>query len=155
VTIYRWQGKTRMGQEHSGEMEAANRDVAIAALRRQGMIDIKVRKKPIGIVIFPEKVTEKDITVFFRQLSTMINAGLPLVQCFELAERGAENKVLIQLLKDVRNGLESGAPLGETMRQFPEHFDRLTCSLIEAGEQGGILDTILLRIDDFCDSGIW
>jgi len=143
-----------MGQEHSGEMEAANRDVAIAALRRQGMIDIKVRKKPTEIIIFPEKVTEKDITVFFRQLSTMINAGLPLVQCFELAERGAENKVLIQLLKDVRNGLESGAPMGETMRQFPEHFDRLTCSLIEAGEQGGILDTILLRICSYKEKAL-
>jgi len=154
VTIYRWQGKTRMGQEHSGEMEVANRDIAIAALRRQGMIDIKVRKKPTEIIIFPEKVTEKDITVFFRQLSTMINAGLPLVQCFELAERGAENKVLIQLLKDVRNGLESGAPMGETMRQFPEHFDRLTCSLIEAGEQGGILDTILLRICSYKEKAL-
>jgi len=154
MTIYRWQGKTRMGQEHSGEMEAVNRDVAIASLRRQGMVNIKVRKKPIGIVIFPEKVTEKEITIFFRQLSTMINAGLPLVQCFELAERGAENKTLVQLLKDIRNGLESGAPLGETMRRFPKHFDRLTCSLIEAGEQGGILDTILLRICSYKEKAL-
>jgi len=146
MAIYRWQGKTRSGQERSGEMEVANRDVAIATLRRQGMVDVKVKKKPTEIVIFPEKVTEKDITVFFRQLSTMINAGLPLVQCFELAERGTEKKTMGKLLKDVRIGLESGTPLGETMRQFPKNFDRLTCSLIEAGEQGGILDTILLRL---------
>jgi len=146
MAIYRWQGKTRDGQERSGEMDVANRDVVVAALRRQGIADAKVKKKPTEIVIFPEKVTEKDITVFFRQLSTMINAGLPLVQCFELAEKGTEKKTLGQLLKDVRNGLEGGAPLGETMRQFPKNFDRLTCSLIEAGEQGGILDAILLRL---------
>jgi len=146
MAIYRWQGKTRAGQERSGEMEVANRDVAMATLRRQGMVDVKVKKKPTEIVLFPEKVTEKDITVFFRQLSTMINAGLPLVQCFELAERGTEKKTMMQLLKDVRNSLEGGSPLGETMRKFPKHFDRLTCALIEAGEQGGILDTILLRL---------
>ncbi len=146
MVIYRWQGKTRAGQDRSGEMEVANRDVAIATLRRQGMVDVKVKKKPTEIVIFPEKVTEKDITVFFRQLSTMINAGLPLVQCFELAERGTEKKAMGKLLKDIRTGLESGSPLGETMRQFPKNFDRLTCSLIEAGEQGGILDTVLLRL---------
>jgi len=146
MAIYRWQGKTRDGQERSGEMEVANRDVAMATLRRQGIVDVKVKKKPTEIVIFPEKVTEKDITVFFRQLSTMINAGLPLVQCFELAEKGTEKKTLGKLLQDVRTGLESGSPLGETMRQFPKNFDRLTCSLIEAGEQGGILDTILLRL---------
>jgi len=146
MAIYRWQGKTRAGEERSGEMEVANRDVATAALRRQGMVDVKIKKKPTEIVIIPEKVTEKDITIFFRQLSTMINAGLPLVQCFELAEKGGEKKAMVQLLKDVREGLESGSPLGETMRKFPKNFDRLTCSLIEAGEQGGILDTILLRL---------
>ncbi len=146
MKIYVWQGKTRAGQERSGEIEGASRDAAIVALRHQGFMGLKVKKKPIEIVLFPEKVTEKDITIFFRQLSTMINAGLPLVQCFELAEKGAENKTFIKLLGDVRTGLESGSPLGETMRKFPKYFDRLTCSLIEAGEQGGILDSILLRL---------
>jgi type IV pilus assembly protein PilC len=146
MAIYLWHAKTRSGQERSGELEVANRDVANATLRRQGFIDIKVKKKPTEIVIFPEKVKEKDITVFFRQLSTMINAGLPLVQCFELAENGSEKKAMIKLLKDVRHELESGNPLGESMRKFPREFDRLTCSLVEAGEQGGILDTILLRL---------
>ncbi|MDX8407789.1 MAG: type II secretion system F family protein, partial [Mariprofundaceae bacterium] len=146
MAIFLWQAKTRQGQEKSGEIDVANRDVAIASLRRQGLVDIKVKKKPIEIEIFPEKVNEKDISVFFRQLSTMINAGLPLVQCFELAEKGAEKKAMVKLLKDVRNGLEGGSPLGETMRKFPKEFDRLTCSLVEAGEQGGILDTILLRL---------
>jgi len=146
MAIYLWEAKTKQGQPKSGEIDVANKDIAIATLRRQGLVDIKAKKKPIEIEIFPEKVNDKDISVFFRQLSTMINAGLPLVQCFELAERGAEKKSLIKLLKDVRNGLEGGAPLGETMRRFPKEFDRLTCSLIEAGEQGGILDAILLRL---------
>ncbi|HXH71239.1 MAG TPA: type II secretion system F family protein [Mariprofundaceae bacterium] len=146
MAIYLWEGKTRQGQNKSGEIEVANRDIAIATLRRQGLLEIKVKKKPTEIEIFPEKVTEKDIAIFFRQLSTMINAGLPLVQCFELAERGSDKKAMIKLLKDVRQGLEGGNPLGETLRQFPKVFDRLTCSLVEAGEQGGILDTILLRL---------
>ncbi|HKI61839.1 MAG TPA: type II secretion system F family protein [Mariprofundaceae bacterium] len=146
MAIFLWQGKNRQGQEKSGEIEVANRDVALATLRRQGLVDIKVKKKPIEIELFPEKVNDKDISIFFRQLSTMINAGLPLVQCFELAEKGSDKKSLVKLLKDVRLSLEGGSPLGETMRKFPKEFDRLTCSLVEAGEQGGILDSILLRL---------
>jgi len=146
MAIFLWTGKNRQGQEKSGEIEVANRDVALATLRRQGLVDVKVKKKPIEIELFPEKVTDKDISIFFRQLSTMINAGLPLVQCFELAERGSDKKSMVKLLKDVRLSLEGGNPLGETMRKFPKEFDRLTCSLVEAGEQGGILDSILLRL---------
>ncbi|MDX8403314.1 MAG: type II secretion system F family protein [Mariprofundaceae bacterium] len=146
MAIFLWEAKTKQGQPKSGELDVANRDIAKATLRRQGLVDIKVKKKPIEIEIFPEKVVDKDISIFFRQLSTMINAGLPLVQCFELAERGAEKKALVKLLKDVRNELEGGSPLGETMRKFPKEFDRLTCALVQAGEQGGILDSILLRL---------
>ncbi|MDX8397835.1 MAG: type II secretion system F family protein [Mariprofundaceae bacterium] len=146
MAIFIWTAKTRQGQSKSGEMEIANKDVALASLRRQGLLDIKVKKKPIEIEIFAEKVEEKDISIFFRQLSTMINAGLPLVQCFELSEKGAEKKAMVKLLKNVRTELEGGMPLGECLRQFPDEFDRLTCSLVEAGEQGGILDSILLRL---------
>jgi len=149
MTTYLWQGKTRQGLERSGELDAASKVVAIAMLRRQGLIDPRVKRKPIEINIFPQKITGKEMTVFFRQLSTMIKAGLPLVQSFSLAERGSENKALKKLLNSVRTELEHGNPLGETLRQYPEHFDRLTCSLVEAGEQGGILDTILLRISDY------
>jgi len=146
MAIFLWEAKTKQGQPKSGELDVANKDIANATLRRQGLTEIKVKKKPVEIEIFPEKVEEKDISIFFRQLATMINAGLPLVQCFELAERGSEKKAMTKLLKDVRMGLEGGSPLGETMRQFPKEFDRLTCSLIEAGEKGGILDSILLRL---------
>lgn len=141
-----WQAKNKQGVPSHGEMEANNREIVTATLRRQGLTGIKVKKKPIEINLFPEKVDEKDISVFFRQLSTMINAGLPLVQCFEMAEKGSEKKALNKLLREVRQNLEGGNPLGETMRKFPDEFDRLTCALIEAGEQGGILDAILLRL---------
>jgi type IV pilus assembly protein PilC len=146
MAIFLWQAKTKQGLVQSGELELANREIAVAILRRKGLVDIKVKKKPIEIEIFPEQVNEKDISIFFRQLSTMINAGLPLVQCFELAERGAEKKTMVKLLEDIRKSLESGNPLGETLRQFPKEFDRLACALVEAGEQGGILDSILLRL---------
>jgi len=146
MAIFIWTGKTRQGQSKNGELDVANKDIAIATLRRQGVLEIKVKKKPVEIEIFPEKVEEKDVSIFFRQLSTMINAGLPLVQCFELAERGSDKKAMVKLLKGVRAELEGGTPLGETMRKFPQEFDRLTCSLVEAGEQGGILDSILLRL---------
>jgi len=149
MATYLWKGKTRQGQERSGDLEADNKVIAVAMLRRQGIIDPAVKRRPIEINLFPRKITSKEMTVFFRQLSTMIKAGLPLVQSFELAERGSENSTLKKLLHDVRTELEHGSPLGETLRRYPEHFDRLTCSLVEAGEQGGILDTILLRISEY------
>lgn len=152
--LFVWQGKNRQGAPQSGEMEANNREIVSAMLRRQGLTGIKVKKKPIEINLFPEKVDEKDISIFFRQLSTMINAGLPLVQCFEMAEKGSEKKALNKLLRDVRQNLEGGNPLGETMRKFPDEFDRLTCALIEAGEQGGILDSILLRLCSYKEKAL-
>jgi len=143
---FTWTAKTRDGKATNGEVSFANKDIAIASLRRKGLRDVKVKAKPIEMDIFAEKVEEKDISIFFRQLSTMIDTGLPLVQCFELAEKGSDKKALTKLLAGIRNELESGTPLGETLRKFPDEFDRLSCALVEAGEQGGILDTILLRV---------
>jgi len=152
--VFVWQAKNKQSVAQSGELEAANREVATAILRRRGLVGLKVKKKPIEINLFPEKVDDKDISIFFRQLSTMIDAGLPLVQCFELAERGNEKKAMVKLLADVRQNLEGGNPLGETMRKFPKEFDRLTCSLVEAGEQGGILDTILIRLCQYKEKAL-
>jgi len=154
MSIFVWQAKNKQGVAQSGELEAVNAGTATAILRRRGLLDLKVKKKPIEINLFPEKVDEKDISIFFRRLSTMINAGLPLVQCFELAERGSEKKALLKLLKDIRQNLEGGNPLGETLRKFPKEFDRLTCALVEAGEQGGILDTILLRLCQYKEKAL-
>ena len=112
MAIYLWEAKTRQGSPQSGELDVANKDIATATLRRQGLVDIKAKKKPVEINLFPEKVDAKDISIFFRQLSTMINAGLPLVQCFELAEKGSEKKSLVKLLGEIRSGLEGGLPIG-------------------------------------------
>jgi len=121
MAIYLWEAKTRQGQPKSGEIDVANKDVATATVRRMGLTDIKVKKKPIEIEIFPEKVEEKDISIFFRQLSTMINAGLPLVQCFELAEKGSEKKAMAKLLKGVRNW-RGGRLLVKRCENFPRNL---------------------------------
>ncbi len=154
MPVFIWEAKTKDGIKKTGEVEADNKIIVQASLRRQRLTDIKVKKKPMEIVIFPEKVDEKDISIFFRQLSTMIDAGLPLVQCFEMSEKGTDKKALIELLRGVREELESGTPLGEALRKFPNEFDRLTCALVEAGEQGGILDTILLRLCSYKEKSL-
>jgi len=155
MPVFVYTAKNRQGHEKQGEVEQVNKDVVIASLRRQGLTDIKVKKKPIEINIGGDpKVTEKDISVFFRLLSTMINAGLPLVQCFELLRKGTDHKGLIKLFGGIQEELESGRPFGETLRTFPKDFDRLTCSLVEAGEKGGILDSILLRICEYKEKSL-
>jgi len=146
MPVFLWEAETRQGEQKKGELNVASKAQASSTLRRQGYVKIKVKKKPLEIEIFPEKVEEKDISIFFRQLATMINAGVPLVQCFDLSERGSDKKAMTKLLREVREGLEQGSSLGETLRRFPKEFDRLTCALVEAGEQGGILDSILLRL---------
>lgn len=146
---FTWSGTSvRDGKEKSGELQAANKDVAMAMIRNLGVRDAKVKKVSESIDLIPEKIKSKDITIFFRQLSVMLNAGLPLVQGFELAEKGCDIKPLKKLLSEVRQSLEGGAPLAESMRKHDE-FDKLTCSLIKAGEDGGILDDILLRICEY------
>ncbi|MDQ6979563.1 MAG: type II secretion system F family protein [Mariprofundaceae bacterium] len=154
MAIFVWEAKSKDGTKKSGEIEADNKFIVQSSLRRQKLLEIKVKKKPMEIVIFAEKVDEKDISIFFRQLSTMINAGLPLVQCFEMSEKGTDKKALIDLLRNVREELEGGTPMGESLRKFPKDFDRLTCALVEAGEQGGILDTILLRLCAYKEKAI-
>ncbi|MDX8394904.1 MAG: type II secretion system F family protein, partial [Mariprofundaceae bacterium] len=154
MAIFIWTAKTRQGEVKKGELDVANKDLANATLRRQGLIDIKVKKKPVELEIFAEKVEEKDISIFFRLLATMINAGLPLVQSFELAEKGSEKKAMAKLLFEVRRELEGGTSMGDSLRKFPKEFDRLSCALVTAGEQGGILDSILLRLCQYKEKSL-
>ncbi len=150
-----WEGKTAQGQKRNGVMTANSQAVVIAKLKKQGITDPKVREKQwYDLELSAPKVEEKEITIFFRQLSTMLNAGLPVVQGFALAERGAENPALLKLLTAVRESLEGGAPLAEAFRKHPDEFDKLTCALIEAGEAGGILDTLLLRLCDYKEKAL-
>ncbi len=155
MPVFIYTAKDRQGKEKKGELETVNKDVAMATLRRQGLTEVKVKKKPIEISFGGvQKITEKEISIFFRQLSTMINAGLPLVQCFELLQKGTDHKGLLKLFSGMQNELETGTPFGETLRKFPDEFDRLTCALVEAGEKGGILDSILLRICEFKEKSL-
>jgi len=152
---FMWEGKSAQGQKRNGMMEAKSEAVVIAKLKKQGVTGAKVRKKQwYDIELSAGKVEEKEISIFFRQLSTMLNAGLPVVQGVTLAEKGAENPALLKLLIAVRESLEAGAPLAEAFRKHPENFDNLTCALIEAGETGGILDTLLLRLCDYKEKAI-
>ncbi len=150
-----WEGKNAQGKKTRGEIEAKSEAIAVAKLKKQGIQNLKVRKKEwYDLDLAPAKVEEKEISIFFRQLSTMLNAGLPVVQGFSLAERGAENPAMLKLLVSVREDLESGASLAEAFRKHPDEFDRLTCALIEAGEIGGILDTLLLRLCDYKEKAL-
>ena len=151
---FRWEAKTRDGQVRKGELEAPNKDVATAMLRRQGLVDVKVKKKPKEITIFPEKVQEKDLAVFFRQLATMLAAGIPVADAFRLGEQGAESKALRKLLGEVRKDLEEGNPVADTLAKHPEEFDRLTVALVRAGEQGGILEEILDRLATYKEKSL-
>ncbi len=154
MPLFLWSAKGPKGQVEKGEEEAKSKAALQFQLRKSGYRQIKVKKKPIEIVLFPEYADEKDISIFFRQLSTMINAGLPLLQCLQLAEKGADKPVVSKLIRGMREKIETGACLAETLKDFPKEFDSLTCSLVEAGEQGGILDSILLRICSYKEKSL-
>lgn len=143
---YRWTARTYQGDDRQGELDADNKSAAMDALRKQGLLDIHLRNKSFAFTLTAERIEEKELVVFFRQLSTMISAGVPLVQALEMAVKGSENPAMTKLLKKIQDHIESGSPLTESLRTFPNYFDRLSCSLIDAGEKGGILDVVLLRL---------
>jgi type IV pilus assembly protein PilC len=141
--VYEWEGKDRNGKLQKGELRAAGEAAVSAALRRQGILVNKVKKRKIGR---GGKIKGKDICVFTRQLATMMKAGVPLLQSFDIAARGGTNAALTRLLNDVRADVESGTSLSAAFRKHPMQFNALYCNLVEAGEAGGILETILDRL---------
>ena len=138
-----WEGKNKDGKTVRGEMRAASATVAQASLRRQGVINAKVKKARFKV---GGKVTEKDIALFTRQLATMMKSGVPLLQSFDIVGRGHSNPAVSKLLLDIKADVETGSSLSQAFRKFPLHFDALYCNLVEAGEQAGILDTLLDRL---------
>lgn len=150
MTLYIWEGKNRKGETRKGEMEASSEDVVRANLIRQKITPEKVRSKPKdlfeNIEIFQPGVTEQDIIIFCRQFSTMIDAGLPLVQCLEILHNQQDNTTFKKILKNVKETVESGETLAEAMKKHPKAFDSLFVNMIAAGEAGGILDVILRRL---------
>ncbi len=141
--IYEWEGKDRQGKVVRGEMRAGGEAVVGATLRRQGILVQKVKKRRLRS---GGSVKGKDIAIFTRQLATMMKAGVPLLQSFDIVARGSTNPKVTKLLNDIRGDVETGTSLSSAFRKHPMHFDALYCNLVEAGEAAGILETLLDRL---------
>jgi type IV pilus assembly protein PilC len=150
MPIYLWKGKNKKGVAQKGEMEAPNVDAVRANLTRLNIVDPKIKAKPKDIfenVAFMQPgVKESDIIIFARQFSTMIDAGLPIIQCLDILVQQQENKTFKTCLKTIKENVESGSTLAEAIKKYPKYFDDLFTNMIAAGEAGGILDTILRRL---------
>jgi len=141
--VYEWEGKDRNGKVVRGETRAAGEAVVSAQLRRQGVMVTKIKKRRTS---GGSSIKQKDIAVFTRQLATMMRAGVPLLQSFDIVARGATNPRLTKLLNDIRQDVETGTSLSASFRKHPIYFDALYCNLVEAGEAAGILETLLDRL---------
>jgi len=141
--VFEWEGKDKNGKVVRGEMRAGGEAVVGASLRRQGILVSKVKKRRMG---GGRAIKQKDIAIFTRQLSTMMRAGVPLIQSFEIVARGSTNPKMTRLLTDIRSDVETGTSLSSAFRKHPLYFDALYCNLVEAGEAGGILETLLDRL---------
>jgi len=141
--VFEWEGKDRNGKIVRGELRAAGEAVVSATLRRQGILVSKVKKRRAS---GGKAIKQKDIAVFTRQLATMMRAGVPLLQSFDIVARGSTNPKLTRLLNDIRQDVETGTSLSSAFRKHPMYFDALYCNLVEAGEAGGILEALLDRL---------
>ena len=153
---YSWKGRTRGGRIQEGVLVADSKDAAIAALRKQQIIVTAVTEKgkEFALPTLKGSVSPKELAVFTRQFSVMIDAGLPLVQCLEILGSQQENKAFKRILLQVRQDVESGSTLADAMRKHPKAFDDLFCNMIAAGEAGGILDTILQRLAQYIEKNV-
>jgi type IV pilus assembly protein PilC len=157
MPVFTFSGKDASGQKISGERNAPNKQSLSQQLRRERIVPGAIREKGKEFVMptfGTSKVKTKDIAIFFRQFSVMIDAGLPLVQCLEILAANQENQAFQKTLNGVRTTVEGGATLANAMRQFPLVFDDLTTNMIEAGETGGILDVILQRLATYVEKAV-
>ncbi|MBL8492180.1 MAG: type II secretion system F family protein [Rhodocyclaceae bacterium] len=141
-----WEGKDKTGKIVRGEMRAGGETLVNATLRRQGILVTKIKKQAFGR---GGSVTEKDITLFTRQLATMMKAGVPLLQAFDIVGKGASNAAVGKLLGEIKTEVETGSSLNQAFRKYPLYFDALFCNLVQAGEQAGILDALLDRLASY------
>ncbi|MDB4988811.1 MAG: pilC [Myxococcaceae bacterium] len=154
-----WEARARTGETKKGTMEADTVDTVQEKLRAQNLNPVKVAKKPLEIHLkmpkfFKKKVDQKEIVIFIRQFATMIDAGLPLVQCLDILSSQGDNETLNEVLKAVKNDVEQGSTFSDALAKHPKTFDQLFCSLIAAGEMGGILDTILNRLAVYIEKNV-
>ena len=141
--IFEWEGKDKNGKVVRGEMRAGGEAMVSASLRRQGVLTTRVKKRRTR---GGGSIKHKDIAVFTRQLATMMKAGVPLLQSFDIVARGSPNPRMTKLLNDIRADVETGTSLSGAFRKYPLYFDALYCNLVEAGEAGGILEALLERL---------
>ncbi len=141
---YAWEGTDKKGKRIKGEMKATGEAFVNATLRRQGITVLKVKKQS-GLKS-GGKVTEKDVSLFTRQLATMMKSGVPLLQAFDIVGKGHNNPAVSKLLSDIKGDVETGSSLSQAFRKYPLYFDALYCNLVGAGEQAGILDSLLDRL---------
>ncbi|PUA16369.1 type II secretion system F family protein [Glaciimonas sp. PCH181] len=141
--IYAWEGRDKKGRLVKGEMRASGETLVNVTLRRQGILVSKLKKKSFRS---GKKISEKDVALFTRQLATMMKAGVPLLQSFDIVAKGHANPSVSKLINDIRSDVETGTSLNQAFRKFPLYFDPLFCNLVGAGEQAGILDDLLARL---------
>src|SRR4051812_7636634 len=141
--MFAYEGKDKAGKTVRGEIRATSESAVGATLRRQGVMVQKVKKAKVGK---GGSVSDKDISLFTRQLATMMKAGVPLLQAFEIVGKGASNPAVGRLVTELKTEVETGSSLATAFRKYPLHFDALFCNLVAAGEQAGILETLLDRL---------
>ncbi len=155
MPVYTWVAQTRKGRTLKGDIEAIDETVALSQLKRRRLTVKKIKPKPKdlfeNVAFMQPKVTKKDIVIFTRQFSTMIDAGLPLVQGLNILADQAENTTFKKILKEITRDVEGGATLAEALKKHPKVFDNLFVNLVAAGEIGGILDTILQRLATYIE----
>jgi type IV pilus assembly protein PilC len=158
MPIFLWQAETKKGESKKGEIDAADEAAVRGQLRRQGYKSINVKKKPKdlfeNVSFMQQKVTEKDVVVFARIFATMINAGLPLIQCLDLLGQQEQNKTFAKVIGSVKEDIEGGSTLTDALRKYPKIFDNLFVNLVAAGESGGILDVILQRLSNYMEKAM-
>src|SRR3954451_11181382 len=140
---FSWEGRDRTGKVLKGDMRASGEAVVQSTLRRQGVAVIRVKRQRSGL---GGSIKEKDITLFTRQLATMMKAGVPLLQAFDIVGKGHNNPAVGRLLMDIKTEVETGSSLTTAFRKYPLYFDALFCNLVQAGEQAGILESLLDRL---------
>ena len=141
--VFAWEGKDKTGKTVRGEMRAGGETIVNVTLRRQGIVVVKVKKK---VYRSGKKIQDKDLTLFTRQLATMMKAGVPLLQSFDIVGKGHANPSMAKLIMDLRTDIETGTSLNNAFRKYPLYFDPLFCNLVGAGEQAGILEDLLTRL---------
>jgi type IV pilus assembly protein PilC len=151
IQAFVWEGKDRKGNKSKGEVSGTNLALVKAQLRKQGIIPNKVKKKPKPLFGGSKKITPFEIAMFTRQMATMMKAGVPLVQSFDIVTDGLENQGLRELVSAVRNDIASGTSFANALRRHPKHFDDLYCNLVDSGEKAGALETMLARIATYLE----